>query len=68
MAISNAVQKGHYIYVYDERGRSIFEKPAGNGPKDGLVGFTGSSVSIRRGANIYTYDDRGRYMFEKHAY
>ncbi len=68
MAISNASQKGNYVHVYDERGRKIFEKPAGNGPKDGLVGFTGSSVSIRRGNNIYTYDEYGRNLFEKHAY
>lgn len=33
MAISNAVERGNYIYVYDERGRSIFEKPAGNEKK-----------------------------------
>ncbi|MBA8835219.1 hypothetical protein ACCT15_34350 [Rhizobium ruizarguesonis] len=68
MAIANAVQKGNYVYVYDERGRNICQLPAGNGPKDGLVGFTGSTVSIRRGNNIYTYDEHGRNMFEKHAY
>ncbi len=65
MTISNAVQKGSYVYVYDERGRNLFEKPAGSGPKDGLVGFTGTSISIRRGSKIYTYDVRGRNLFEK---
>ncbi|MBB3300940.1 hypothetical protein FHT80_002170 [Rhizobium sp. BK226] len=68
MATSNASQKGSYVHLYDERGRNTCQLPAGNGPKDGLVGFTGSTVSIRRGNNIYTYDEHGRNTFEKHAY
>ena len=62
MAIGNAVQRGAFVYVYDEKGRQIRSHPAGSGPSDGLHGYTGTTVSIRRGAFIYTYDDHGRQV------
>ena len=31
MAIGNAVKKGSYIYVYDEKGKQLYVKSAGNG-------------------------------------
>ena len=62
MAIANAVQRGSFVYVYDERNRQIFTVPAGNGASDGLKGYTGASVNVRRRNFIYTYDDRGRQM------
>lgn len=60
MAIAAAVQRGAFVYVYDENNRMINSHSAGGGPNDGLVGFTGSSVSIRRGSFIYIYDEKGR--------
>jgi hypothetical protein len=60
MAIGNAVQRGHFVYVYDEKNRQIFTQSAGNGPDDGLKGYTSSRVNIRRGACIYSYDEKGR--------
>jgi hypothetical protein len=60
MAIGNAVQRGSFIYVYDENNRQIFTQPAGNGPDDGLKGYTSSRVNIKRGSFIYSYDDQGR--------
>lgn len=65
MAISSAIQKGTYVYVYDERGHNTCQIQAGSGPPDGLVGYTGSTVSVRRGNNVYTYDGNGRNLFEK---
>lgn len=62
MAIGNAVQRGNYVYVYDERGRQLSALPAGSGPEDGLKGYTGATVSVRRGSFIYTYDERGRQV------
>ncbi len=62
MAIGNAVQRGSFVYVYDEKGRQLSALSAGGGPADGLKGYTGSTVSIRRGAFIYTYDERGRQL------
>jgi len=60
MAIGSAVQKGAFIYIYDEKGRQIGSVSAGGKPPDGLTGFTSSSVSVRKGAFIYIYDERGR--------
>lgn len=63
MAISNAVQRGAYVYVYDEKGRQMFTLPAGYGPNDGMTGYTSGTINIRRGNYIYTYDDRGRQTY-----
>ncbi|SFU82934.1 hypothetical protein SAMN05216339_1214 [Nitrosomonas eutropha] len=60
MAIGNAVQRGAFVYVYDENNRQIASIPSGNDKNDGLTGYTGSTVNVRRGAFIYTYDEKGR--------
>jgi len=61
MAIGSAVQKGSSVYIYDERGSQIGVVGAGSGrPPDGLVGFTGTTVSVRKGSSIYMYDEKGR--------
>ncbi|HBK08566.1 MAG TPA: hypothetical protein DDZ81_22395 [Acetobacteraceae bacterium] len=62
MAIANAVERGDYVYVYDEKGRQIFSIPLGSGAQHGLHGFTGGSVSIRRGDYIYNYDRTGHQI------
>ena len=54
MAIGSAVHRGSLIYVYDKRGRRLTSLLAGQGPKDGLQGYTSSTVSVRRGSLIYT--------------
>ncbi len=60
MAIGNAVQRGSFVYVYDEKGRQMFTAPVGTGKDDGLKGYTGSTVNIRRGNFIYTYNEKGQ--------
>ncbi len=62
MAIGNAVQRGNFVYIYDEKGRQTHTLSGGSGLNDGLHGYTGGSVSIRRGSFIYTYDERGRQI------
>lgn len=62
MAIGSALQRGNYVYIYDERGRQLACLSAGSGPHDGLHGYTGGTVSIRRGNYVYTYDERGRQV------
>jgi hypothetical protein len=62
MAIGSAVQRGSLIYVYDEKGRLLTSLLAGKGPKEGLQGYTSSTVSVRRGSLIYTYDQSGRRL------
>jgi hypothetical protein len=61
MAIEIAVQRGSLIYVYDEKGRRLTSLLEGKGPKDGLQGYTSSTVSARRSSLIYTYE-RGRRL------
>jgi hypothetical protein len=62
MAIGNVVLRGSTIYVYDEKGRQLAALSAGTGPRDGLQGYTSSTVNVRRGSTIYTYDERGRQL------
>lgn len=62
MPIGNAVQRGAFVYVYDEKGRQTGSISAGSGREDGLKGYTSSRVSVRRGAFIYLHDEKGRSM------
>ena len=56
MTITSAIQRGSFVYVYDEKNRQV-------GCYGGaLHGYTGSSVSVKRGAFIYTYDEKGRQI------
>jgi hypothetical protein len=65
--IGSAIERGSIIYVYDEHGSTLFSKARGNGPDDGLIGFTGSAVTMRYGSIIYTYDEHGQTIFAKAA-
>jgi len=53
MAIGNAVQRGDWVYVYDERGTNIFSQ------QGELMGYTSHTVNVRKHGWIYTYDERG---------
>ena len=59
MSIGNAVQRGSFVYIYDEKGRQIGTVSAGSGPKEGLKGYTSSTVNVQRGTFIYTHDEKG---------
>ena len=67
MAIGSAIERGSLICVYDEHGHTLFSKARGSGAKDGLLGFTGSTVTVRFGSIIYTYGERGETLFAKAA-
>jgi hypothetical protein len=67
MAIGSAIQNGRIVFVYNERGQSLFNKPVGPRPGDGLHGFTALTVSIRNGSLIFTYDENGRTLYNKPA-
>jgi hypothetical protein len=62
MAIGNAVQRGDWVYIYDEKGRQIGSVSAGSRGEDGLKGYTSSTVNVRRGDWIHTYDEKGRQI------
>lgn len=65
--IGSALERGSLIVVYDEKGMSLFSKSKGSGPHDGLLGFTGSTVTVRFGSVIYTYGERGQTVYAKAA-
>ena len=68
MAIGNAIQKGSFVYVYDEKGRQLASIAAGNAAKgDGLTGYTSTTVNVKKGSFIYTYDEKGRQISSKSA-
>ena len=62
MAIGSAVQKGHFVYIYDERGRQLACIPAGSQSGDGLQGYTGSAGSVRKGSFLYVYNEQGSQL------
>ena len=51
--------------MYDERRQMLFSKPKGAGPHDGLLGFTGSAVTIRAGSVSYVYGEHGQMLYTK---
>jgi hypothetical protein len=67
MAIGSAIERGSLIQVFDTNGRTLFSNAKGSGPRDGLLGFTGSTVTVRFGSLIYTYSERGQTLYAKAA-
>jgi hypothetical protein len=65
--IGSALERGSLIVVFDQRGMTLFSKVRGSGPSDGLLGFTGSTVTARYGSVIYTYDEHGMTLYAKAA-
>ena len=61
MAITNAVQSGHNVMLYDQNGNQSlsFMVPYNGGPSDGIVGFDSSSVTVRCGEYVHVYDQNG---------
>ena len=53
--------------MYHQHGITLFQKAKGSGPKDGLLGFTSSTVTVRFGSIIYTYGELGETVFAKAA-
>ena len=62
MAIGNVVQRGALIYICYKNNRQINSVPAGNGPSDGLKGYTSTRINVQRGAIIYSYDEHRRQV------
>lgn len=59
--ISVAVQRGSYVYVYNEKNSQIFSKSGE------LAGFTSNTVSIKRSNYIYTFDEKGMQISSHHC-
>ena len=67
MAIGGVIERGSLICVFDEHGSTLFQKARESGATDGLLGFTGSTVTARYGSIIYTYDEKGMTIYAKAA-
>ena len=65
--IGSAIERGPLICAFDEHGMTLFSKAKGSGPNDGLLGFSGSTVTVRFGSIIYTYDEKGMTLYAKAA-
>jgi hypothetical protein len=59
MSISNAVERHHIVFVYDDQGRITAQIYAGHCPGDGLKGFTSSTVTVRKLGRIFVHNERG---------
>lgn len=57
MSISTAVQKGNWVYVYDEKGNVLFKRLGK------LHGYTSDSVSIETTKNLLSiFDPKNRVV------
>lgn len=59
--IASAQQKGTTVYVYDEKGHTLFTKMGK------LLGFTSTTVTVQSnsGTTQYTYDEKGHTLYTK---
>ena len=59
--ISNALQKGTLIYIYDHIGQPVTSIAIPQRyPEDGLIGFTQQNVFVRKGSLVHAYNESGR--------
>jgi len=65
MVIANVVQRGLFIYVYDEKSRQLCSITAGHGPNDGLKGYSPSTVKVKRAYWTITHNEKGRSTHQK---
>lgn len=59
--ISVAIQRGNYVYVYDEKNHQIASQYGE------LCGYTGSTFSVKRNNYIYTYDEKNHQISSKYS-
>jgi isopentenyldiphosphate isomerase len=56
MPISNAIQRGPSVYLYNEKGRLICTVPA----NQGLLSFTSGTVSVKGASQIFVFNEKGQ--------
>ena len=57
--ITNANQRGKYVYIYNENGSQVATIQVANSKESGLIGFTSQTVSVQQGLSIVTYNEKG---------
>lgn len=67
MAIGNAIEKGSWVDVYNEKNQRIFQQAINPNNGDRLMGYTSSTVNIKQGYWINTYDEKGRRIGQNSA-
>jgi hypothetical protein len=50
---SGTQSNDQFVYVYDEKGYHLSTLFIGNGPDDGLKGYTSTTVNVRLGACVH---------------
>ena len=65
--IGSAIERGSLICVFDEHGSTLFRKAGGSGATDGLLGFTGSTVTARYGSSSTRTTRMGMTLYAKVA-
>ena len=56
--IASAVQRGAFVYIYDEKGHLLANISA----KKGLISYSGNSVCVTDGHFNYIYDEKGHLI------
>jgi hypothetical protein len=60
MAIGSVRQQGTSLYIFDERGAQLgMLFNVLSRPKDRLMGYTSSVITVKTGNSIVTYDQHG---------
>jgi hypothetical protein len=65
VAISNAIERGRFVVIFNESGNECGSIQIGRGPKDGLTGYTSTTVNVREGRFSRSYDERGNMKDSK---
>ena len=62
MSIATAETRNGFVYVTNDKGVRIQTIACGNGPNDGVTGYTSTTVSVRKGDYVYTYNEKGQQI------
>jgi hypothetical protein len=67
MAISVAVPRNGFVYVFGSKRQVTARIPLGPDKHDGLVSFTPSTVTIRRSGSLLVYGENGALVANLHS-
>ncbi len=62
MPISNAIERDGFVVIFNESGNQCASIQIGREPKDGLMGYTSTTVNVRDGNFSKSFDERGNQV------
>ncbi len=62
MPISNAIERDGFVVIFNETGNQCASIQIGRGSKDGLTGYTSTTVNVRDGNFSKSFDERGNQI------